>query len=104
MLHLGRPAGRLFFCLLFLATALLTTFTRSAMAADPAKTLVSDTLYRADGTAASGTLLISWPAFVSAEAISQREIIDEGKFRDGLSKIIDGTVQCLNASTWAKTN
>jgi hypothetical protein len=36
------------------------------------------------------------------EAVSQREIIDEGKFRDGLSKVIDGTVQCLNASTWAK--
>jgi hypothetical protein len=36
------------------------------------------------------------------EAISAREIVDEGKFREGLSKIIDGTVQCLNASTWAK--
>jgi hypothetical protein len=36
------------------------------------------------------------------EAVAAREILDEGKFRDGLSKIIDGTVQCLNASTWAK--
>ncbi len=36
------------------------------------------------------------------EAISSREIVDEAKFRDGLSKVIDGTVQCLNASTWAK--
>ncbi len=36
------------------------------------------------------------------EAITNREILDEGKFKDGLSKIIDGTVQCLNASTWAK--
>lgn len=46
-------------------------------------------------------------SFVSAalsmtEAITQREIVDENKFRDGLSKIIDGTVQCLNASAWAK--
>lgn len=45
--------------------------------------------------------------FVSAaismtEAISQRDIVDAEKFRDGLSKVIDGTVQCLNASTWAK--
>ncbi len=41
-------------------------------------------------------------ALSMTEAISQREIVDEGKFRDGLSKIIDGTVQCLNASAWAK--
>ena len=36
------------------------------------------------------------------EAVANREIVDEDKFRDGLSKVIDGTVQCLNASTWAK--
>ncbi len=36
------------------------------------------------------------------EAVSAREIVDEGKFKDGLGKIIDGTVQCLNASVWAK--
>ncbi len=46
-------------------------------------------------------------SFVSAaihmsEAISSREIIDGDKFRDGLSKVIDGSVECLNASTWAK--
>ena len=36
------------------------------------------------------------------EAITNRDIVDEGKFKDGLGKIIDGTVQCLNASAWAK--
>ena len=36
------------------------------------------------------------------EAVSAREIVDETRFRDGLSKIIDGVVQCLNASAWAK--
>jgi len=41
-------------------------------------------------------------AISMAEAISSREILDEAKFRDGLSKVIDGTVQCLNASAWAK--
>ncbi len=45
--------------------------------------------------------------FVSAalsmtEAITNHDIVDEDKFRDGLSKIIDGVVQCLNASAWAK--
>lgn len=36
------------------------------------------------------------------EAVTQKEIMDENKFRTGLGQIIDGTVQCLNASTWAK--
>ena len=36
------------------------------------------------------------------EAVSNRDILDADKFRSGLSKIIDGTVECLNASTWAK--
>lgn len=41
-------------------------------------------------------------AISMAEAIANRDILDEDKFRDGLSKIIDGTVQCLNSSAWAK--
>jgi len=43
-------------------------------------------------------------ALSMSEAVAQREIVDEGKFRDGLGKVIDGVVQCLNASAWAKTN
>ena len=39
----------------------------AAWAAGPGLTTISDTVYRADGTAASGTALISWPAFVTAE-------------------------------------
>ena len=45
--------------------------------------------------------------FVSAalqltEAVANREIVDEVKFKSGLGKIIDGTVECLNASSWAR--
>ena len=36
------------------------------------------------------------------EQVTNRNIVDENKFKDGLGKIIDGTVECLNASTWAK--
>ncbi len=36
------------------------------------------------------------------EAITQKEIVDAEQFRTGLGQIIDGTVQCLNASAWAK--
>ena len=38
------------------------------------------------------------------EAVASREIVDEEKFKAGLSKVIDGTVDCLNASTWARVN
>ncbi len=36
------------------------------------------------------------------DAVLNKQIIDPDKFRDGLGKIIDGVVQCLNASAWAK--
>jgi hypothetical protein len=36
------------------------------------------------------------------EAVSSHDIADAEKFKDGLGKVIDGVVQCLNASTWAK--
>ena len=39
----------------------------------------------------------------TTEAIANRDIVDEGKFKEGMGKIIDGTVQCLNASVWGKT-
>jgi hypothetical protein len=41
-------------------------------------------------------------ALAMTDAIAQRNIIDPEKFRQGISQIIDGTVECLNASTWAK--
>ena len=35
-------------------------------------------------------------------AVANRDIVDEAKFKDGLGKVIDGAVECLNASVWAK--
>jgi hypothetical protein len=37
-----------------------------------------------------------------ADAVAGHDIADAEKFRDGLSKVIDGVVECLNASVWAK--
>ena len=46
-------------------------------------------------------------SFVSAalqlsDAVTARHIVDEDKFKLGLSSVIDGVVLCLNASTWSK--
>jgi len=37
-----------------------------------------------------------------AEAVSTRQIADSAKFTAGLNLIVDGVVECLNASLWAK--
>ena len=93
----SRPLGRLFYCLLSLLCAAL-----AARAQGPVKTTIADTVYRADGTPAGGTLLVTWPQFNTVEAIASKDIADPNRFRDGLSSIIDGVVGCLNASAWAK--
>ena len=61
MLRTGRRNGRLFYLALGLGLA------AAALAQGPALTTVSDTVFRADGSPASGTLLISWPAFTTAD-------------------------------------
>ena len=73
-------------------------------AAQPAKTLIAEGLFGGKSGADKKEAALS---FVSAalsltEAVTQRDILDESKFKDGLGKIVDGTVQCLNASVWAK--
>jgi len=37
-----------------------------------------------------------------ADAVSAKHIADAPKFTAGLSMIVDGVVECLNASLWAK--
>jgi hypothetical protein len=41
-------------------------------------------------------------ALATVDAVAAREIVNPEKFREGISKTIDGAVQCLNSSTWAK--
>jgi len=36
-------------------------------------------------------------------AVAHRDIVDQDKFNEGLTKTINGVVECLNASVWAKT-
>jgi hypothetical protein len=41
-------------------------------------------------------------ALSMTDAVTSRKIVDEVKFKEGQGKVIDGTVECLNASIWAK--
>ncbi len=51
---------------LALLTALTLASPGTVQAQGPALTTISDTVYRADGSAALGTVLISWPSFQTA--------------------------------------
>jgi hypothetical protein len=50
-----------------ISVVIILTLPTTLRAQGPALTTVSDTVYRADGSAASGTALISWPSFQTAE-------------------------------------
>jgi hypothetical protein len=41
-------------------------------------------------------------AMATVDAVAAREIVDPEKFRTGVGMVVDGVVQCLNASAWAK--
>ena len=43
-------------------------------------------------------------ALSMVEAVSSKQIADEAGFKAGLEQIISGTVACLNASVWSKSN
>jgi predicted phage tail protein len=41
-------------------------------------------------------------ALATIDAVAQRDIVEPEKFKAGISMVVDGVVQCLNASSWAK--
>ena len=49
----------------------------------------------------NATLNFVQSAIGVTDAVADKQIIDQGKFSDGLGKVIDGVVACLNASVWA---
>ncbi len=38
------------------------------------------------------------------DAVTNRQIVDEVKFKEGLGQIVSGVVECLNASSWANAH
>jgi hypothetical protein len=57
---------------------------------------------RSGGDKKEAALSFVGAALSLSEAITNRDVVDDARFRDGLGKIIDGVVECLNASAWAK--
>lgn len=51
----------------------------------------------------SAVLSFVQTAITATDSVAGKDIVDASKFQEGLSKVIDGVVQCLNASAWAKT-
>jgi hypothetical protein len=107
MLEAHRPDGRFFYGLI---TVLLVGWSLSQAApvvpadAAPATTHVSEGLFGSNTGAQKKESAISFvaAALQLTESVANREIVDETKFKDGLGKIIDGTVQHLNAPSWAQ--
>jgi trimeric autotransporter adhesin len=54
------------------------------------------------GGTMSGPITLPSNALATVDAVAAREIVEPEKFRQGISLVIDGVVQCLNASAWAK--
>jgi len=63
----GRRSGERLFCWLLCALVAAVGWTPGLWAAGPALTTISDTVYRADGSPAGGTVLISWPSFQTSD-------------------------------------
>ncbi|MEO5936628.1 MAG: hypothetical protein ABIP81_05395, partial [Terriglobales bacterium] len=59
---LGRSSGRLFCLLLMVLSGVAILF-----ATPPTMTTISDVVYRANGQPAAGTIVVSWPAFNTAD-------------------------------------
>ena len=94
-----RPVGRLFYLLAFVLVWIGACWGQA-----PNTTTISEGLFASRSGAKKKNAAMS---FVSAavqltDAVTSRHIIDSEKFKQGLSAVIDGTVLCLNASTWAK--
>jgi hypothetical protein len=94
-----RPWGRLFYLLAFLLGSPGVSLSQT-----PGTSTISDGVFASrSGTEKKNAAM----SFVSAalqltDAVTSRHIVDPDKFKQGISAVIDGTVLCLNASTWSK--
>jgi hypothetical protein len=63
---------------------------------------VEELLGSKNGAAKKAAALSFVNSAVSAtDSVAGKNVVDPQKFQDGLGKVIDGVVACLNASVWA---
>jgi len=108
MRNVHRPMGR-FFCLLMVIAAPFLGVPASILAAPPAgsfsMTQVSEGLFghKSGADKKNTALTLVQNTIQATDAVAGKDIVDPAKFQDGLGKVIDGVVQCLNSSVWSKS-
>jgi hypothetical protein len=104
MRNAHRPTGR-FFCLLMMVVVTPFLAVPGASPTGPGMTQVVEGLFghKSGADKKNTALTLVQNTIQATDAIAGKDIVDPGKFQDGLGKVIDGVVQCLNSSAWAKT-
>jgi hypothetical protein len=99
---ISRLAGRFFSVLLPIILAMLWA-PAVAIGQSPTLCHITEGLFgaKAGNDKKAAALSFVQSAVGSADAIASKNIVDANKFQEGLGKVIDGVVACLNASVWA---
>jgi hypothetical protein len=106
MRNAHRPTGRFFCSLLMMAASLAAPAGMLGVPpAGPATTQVMEGLFghKSGADKKNTALTLVQNTIQATDAVAGKDIVDAAKFQDGLGKVIDGVVQCLNSSAWAKT-
>ena len=75
-----------------------------SQAQGPATTTINEGLFGTRSGAEKKNAAMSFlqAAISMSDAVASRQIVNEAQFKEGLGKLIDGAVECLNASAWAR--
>ena len=100
-----RPVRR-FFCLLMGTAALILALRMGVQAAPPGPgtTQVVEGLFghKSGADKKNTAMTLVQNTIGVTDAIAGKDVLDPDKFQEGLGKVIDGVVQCLNSSAWSK--
>jgi flagellar biosynthesis protein FliR len=103
MPHTHRLARRFFSVLISLIVVL--ALPRPVPAFDAGLTLcqISEEIFGAKSGANKKAAALSFvnSAVSATDSVAGKTIVDPTQFQDGLGKVIDGVVACMNASVWA---
>ena len=96
-----RLTGRFFSVLISLA--FLIALPRYSFGQGLTLCQISEGIFGAKSGATKKAAALSFvnTAVSATDSLTGKNIVDPNKFQDGLGKVIDGVVACLNASVWA---